>query len=745
MKLSIIIPFNRYVHYLYDCLESIQDQKLDDYEVILVVDSMSQVSDKIKAYSLPFVFVESGEEATVGKKRNLGLKQAQGDYVYFLDSDDYVLPGCLNALYEEAIASKHDVVSGIRMVSWFKKQVYETMSDETNIERNLKDKDHDRLEKIDYQKEQHAYDKDPGQFKIDLLIRTRHALRNVSCLNLLIKRSLLEENNITFKEEFFWYTDAPFVVELLKYMNDVSLVEKAVLVKRKHNDPINRPALSQIKDPDGRFDEFIAAHHYCLELSKDYPAIHYYINAKMANYFTSFFAKKVRRSEDDKWRTERFETMAHVLEQVEPELLKKSIYRRSLSNACKAHDLKKAQKIIAAHLAGVKAKKIIKNKNEMNKYLYRHKYKNEPIQKNLVMFETFRGASYADSPKYIYEYLAKNFPGQYEFVWVLNDTHTKLPYGGTIVKRMTRKYAYYLAVSKYLVFNTRQPLWYRKREGQVFLETWHGTPLKRLAFDQEEVTAASPTYKAQFYRQKQEWDYLIAPNAFSSEIFKSCFMYKDEGETMLDTGYPRNDLLSAPNREDIATELKKKVGIPLDKKVILYAPTWRDDEYYGKGAYKFQLKLDLNKMKEQLGDEYVIILRTHYYIADVLDLTGLEGFAFNLSKYDDITEVYLMSDILITDYSSVFFDFANLKRPMLFYTYDLDKYRDVLRGFYINMEEELPGPLVFTTDEVIDTIKNIDHVSEKYADRYVTFYDKFCGWEDGNSSKRVVEKVFENK
>ena len=463
----------------------------------------------------------------------------------------------------------------------------------------------------------------------------------------------------------------------------------------------------------------------------------------MANYFTSFFAKKVRRSEDDKWRTTRFDTMAEVLTRIEPELLKKSLYRRRLSKACMNHDLKKAQKIIAAHLAGVKAKKIFKNKNEMNKYLYRHKYKNEPIQKNLVMFETFRGASYADSPKYIYEYLAKNFPGQYEFVWVLNDTKTKLPYGGTVVKRMTRKYAYYLAVCKYFVFNTRQPLWYRKREGQVFLETWHGTPLKRLAFDQEEVTAASPTYKAQFYRQKQEWDYLIAPNAFSSEIFKSCFMYKDEGDTMLDTGYPRNDLLSDPHKEEIAIELKKKVGIPLDKKVILYAPTWRDDEYYGNGAYKFQLKLNLEQMRKELGDEYVIILRTHYYIADVLDLTGLDGFAFNLSKYDDITEIYLMSDILITDYSSVFFDFANLKRPMLFYTYDLDKYRDVLRGFYINMEEELPGPLVFTTDEVIDTIKHMDEITEKYADRYVTFYDKFCGWEDGHSSQRVVETVFE--
>ena len=133
----------------------------------------------------------------------------------------------------------------------------------------------------------------------------------------------------------------------MKYTNDVSFVEDAILVKRKHNDPINRPALSQIKDPDGRFDEFIEAHNYCLEISKDYPSIHYYINAKMANYFTSFFAKKVRRSEDDKWRTTRFDTMAKVLTLIEPELLKKSLYRRSLSKACMNHDLKKAQKIIA--------------------------------------------------------------------------------------------------------------------------------------------------------------------------------------------------------------------------------------------------------------------------------------------------------------------------------------------------------------------------------------------------------------
>lgn len=203
MKLSIIIPFNRYIHYLYDCLESIKDQNLTDYEVLLVVDAIEDVKDKIHKYDLPITLIESGE-ATVGKKRNMGLNLAKGDYVYFLDSDDYVLPNCLNALMKEAEKSNNQVVAGKRMVSWFKKKVYETMSDETNIERNLKDKDHDRLEKVERKQEEHVYDSEPEQFKIDLLIRTRHALRNVSCLNLLIKRSLIEENHISFKEEFFW-------------------------------------------------------------------------------------------------------------------------------------------------------------------------------------------------------------------------------------------------------------------------------------------------------------------------------------------------------------------------------------------------------------------------------------------------------------------------------------------------------------------------------------------------------------
>ena len=104
----------------------------------------------------------------------------------------------------------------------------------------------------------------------------------------------------------------------------------------------------------------------------------------------------------------------------------------------------------------------------------------------------------------------------------------------------------------------------------------------------------------------------------------------------------------------------------------------------------------------------------------------------------------MISDICITDYSSVFFDYANLRRPILFFTYDLEKYRDVLRGFYISIEDDVPGPLLFTNEEIADAVKNIDKVNEQYAQRYEEFYNRFCCFDDGHASQRVVERVFDN-
>lgn len=286
----------------------------------------------------------------------------------------------------------------------------------------------------------------------------------------------------------------------------------------------------------------------------------------------------------------------------------------------------------------------------------------------------------------------------------------------------------------------KQPLSVPKREDTVLLETWHGTPLKRLAFDLNDVVGGVSNYKDKFYRQKENWDYLLSDNPFSTEKFQSCFMYPKE--KILEYGYPANDPLYAPDREERARKIKEKLGIPVDKKVIMYAPTWRDDNYYEIGQFKFDLDLDVNRLEKEFGDEYVLLLRLHYLVVEALDMSKYGEFAVNGSAYDDVTDLYLITDILITDYSSVFFDFANLKRPVLYYTYDLERYRDVLHGFYLSMEDDLPGPMLLTNDEVVDAIKNIDQIQEKYKDRYEEFYNRFCCIDDGHATERVVNKIF---
>jgi len=214
-------------------------------------------------------------------------------------------------------------------------------------------------------------------------------------------------------------------------------------------------------------------------------------------------------------------------------------------------------------------------------------------------------------------------------------------------------------------------------------------------------------------------------------------------EKMLKSGYPRNDILSAPDRDARAHQIKEQLGIPQDKKIILYAPTWRDDDYYGVGDYKFTLKLDINRLRRELGDEYVLVLRTHYFITEHLDTTGFGDFVYNESSYDDIAELYLISDVLITDYSSVFFDYAILKRPILYFVYDYEKYGSVLRGFYLDMEKDLPGPLLKTNDDVLAALHNLPQVTRDYAAAYKTFSQRFNAWEDGHATQRVVDAFFD--
>lgn len=364
-----------------------------------------------------------------------------------------------------------------------------------------------------------------------------------------------------------------------------------------------------------------------------------------------------------------------------------------------------------------------------------------PVDQKLVIFESFLGKQYSCNPRAIYEYLQKNHP-EYKMYWSVDKRYTAtfeeagIPY----LKRFSIGWLLKMTRARYWVTNSRMPLWIPKPKHTVYLQTWHGTPLKKLASDMKEVHMPGTTtasYKENFHAESSKWDYLISPNAYSSEIFARAFNV--EPSKILETGYPRNDLLYNGNNRHTIDSLKRKLGIPLEKKVILYAPTWRDDEFYSKGKYKFEIKLDLDQMRQEIGEDYVILLRLHYLISENLDLSTYQGFAYDLSSYEDISHLYLISDLLITDYSSAFFDYANLQRPMLFYVYDIEKYRDKLRGFYFDFEKTAPGPLVRSSDAVIASIKAVE--LEKPLE-FNQFHEKFCALEDGQASRRVVEKVF---
>ncbi|MFT8317897.1 MAG: CDP-glycerol glycerophosphotransferase family protein [Sporolactobacillus sp.] len=368
-----------------------------------------------------------------------------------------------------------------------------------------------------------------------------------------------------------------------------------------------------------------------------------------------------------------------------------------------------------------------------------------PVKKNLVMFESFFGRQYSCNPRGIYEYMRENCP-DYQLIWSANPKYTdifeahQVPY----VKRFSLKWLFLMTRANYWVINVRLPLWMAKPKHTTYLETWHGTPLKRLALDMDEVHMPGTNtekYKQNFLTETSRWDYLISPNAYSSEIFARAFGFNNE---MVESGYPRNDFLYQFNNKEAIDKIKEQYGLPLDKKIILYAPTWRDNQFYGKGRYKFELDLDLQEMQQELGEDYIVLMRMHYLIADHLDLSEYEGFAYDYSRHEDIRELYLISDILMTDYSSVFFDYANLKRPMIFFTYDIEDYRDNLRGFYFDFEKMAPGPLVMTTTGVIQAVRSIEASGFAVSENFEPFYHKFCSLEDGHSSEKVVKQVFPN-
>ena len=372
------------------------------------------------------------------------------------------------------------------------------------------------------------------------------------------------------------------------------------------------------------------------------------------------------------------------------------------------------------------------------------------VDEKTILFEVFGGRNYSCSPKYIYEKMI-TMPEfkDYKFVWSFKDidAHEINKTDNLIlVKHASKEYYKYCASSKYWIVNSIMGEHIKKKKNQIYVQCWHGTPLKRLRNDIEVTGSVLNTIKEirkRNDRDSSRFDYFLSPSKFATEKFTSAFNLNNLGkkDIIIEEGYPRNESLFTYTEEDVK-RIKEKFGVPNDKKVIFYLPTFRDNQHTSGVGYTYSINIDFDRLKEKFSDKYVILFSAHYFVANSIDLSKYEGFVINAnSKLDDINDLYIISDIIMTDYSSVFFDFANLKRPMLFYMYDLDSYKNNLRDFYMDLDE-LPGPIAKTQEELEHNLENIEEISKEYKEKYEKFNKKFNYLDDKDATERVINKIF---
>jgi CDP-glycerol glycerophosphotransferase len=361
-----------------------------------------------------------------------------------------------------------------------------------------------------------------------------------------------------------------------------------------------------------------------------------------------------------------------------------------------------------------------------------------PADDRLVLFESGIGKQFADSPRYIYEELVRRRPDLVK-VWAYNGRLRTADPNTRVVERLSPRYFWYLARARYWVNNQSFPHYVTRRRDGVYVQTWHGTPLKRMLHDLPEVHGRDLGYVDRASRAAAQWSVLVSPNPFTTERMRSAFRYTGQA---LELGYPRNDVLHRPDRDQIAARVRARLGLQPEQKVVLYAPTFRDDQTTG-GRFVFRLPFDLDRLHRDLGGDTVLLLRMHVLIAQAVEIPAhLRDFVRDVSSYPEIQELYLAADVLVTDYSSVFFDFAQLRRPVVFYAYDLADYRDKLRGFYLDYSTELPGPIVETEDELVHALSHLDEVEAASAERREAFLERFAAHDDGHAAERVVDAIF---
>lgn len=721
-KVSIIVPVYGVEEWLERCMESLVHQTLQDIEIIVVNDGSPDNSQEIiDRYVKEYPDLVQGhikENGGLSDARNYGLQYATGEYIAFVDSDDYVDVTMYEKLYKKAIEEESDAVTCAYFIVNEQKQTRKSAQKGT----------------------MHLYGKNIRENSTMLITMAPYAW------NKLIKRSIFEETGIRFPKGII-FEDICTMYPLLLYCNKVSKVDEELYYYIEQREgsimttysPKKMQLLDSFKLLNNRFEEAGEFENFHDELVT--------LNLRHTYYRFKEFDSYKKRGFQIKFVHRAFKQLKKYF----PDWRENFGYFPNFTLP-KDRDKKRAlyktswywYYISMIPLKWIKfGKKVDKhyyNRKKLYRYYYTWFMKHGAVKKNTVLFESFHGKDLSDSPLAMMQELLKESKGKYKIYFTTNDydTHKKFVKENNLdielVKLKSFKYQKVLATSKYLVNNVSFPPYFIKRKEQVFMNTWHGTPLKTLGKNMRKGIDSMHNIQHNFLQA----DYLLFPNEFTKDHMMEDYNLNDlyTGKTVV-CGYPRNSIFMDAEG---GKELKKALGYE-GKTLYTYMPTWRGkNSYQGIGAdYLDQINEILEAVDEALNDDQIFFVNLHPNVGNRVDFTifnHIKPFPDNVPKYEFIN----CTDVLVTDYSSIFFDFSITKKPIVLFMYDYDEYMEE-RGTYIDAKK-LPFTKVYDQESFINGLKEGTFLTSTYEDDK-EYYEKYIKYDSIDASKYVNEVVFE--
>lgn len=706
-KISIIIPVYNTEDYIFICINSVQNQIYKNLEIICIDDGSTDKSVEIiknlmlDDNRIKLIQIENHGQ---GFARNLGLQNATGDYVLFLDSDDFIEKYTLSVCVEKIINENPDFVI-------FDYRYYQPLG------------------------RKNTYTSDDLFYKFKNLYEDNclELLKSkvLYTVNKLYNKKFLEENQIRYSEGYL-YEDVIFMIKAIIFARKVSVIHSPL-----YRITINKKSSTQTKHTtDIHYKSFIYALTNSIKFLNDKNVKDerlYYLYLNLFKKFLNYYSVRTPYNYKNIFAKEFVNAYSKVN-------ISKDLKKSKFLSVCFEYNIFKDNRVwifkllllyvtfMKPLIRKTKRRIIMDSKSfikkafaKLNLLKNQYYYKKEVVKSifdEVILFMGF-DHRYTGNSRYLFEEMLQMDLKGKKIFFVTDDSRVPLE---NRISPYSERCEKFIARSKIIIFESWIPNRYIKRSNTKWIQLWHGTPIKRMLFDSNEkcIVEKNPKHKKNKYLDILRWDYLITDNFNANKFFNTAFLF--DNNKILSCGYPRvKYLIRKKNDENYKNNLKKLIGIPQNKKIVLYVPTWRDYNF-GKNDKQYNLNylIDLNELKIKLGYDYEILYKDHPFIS------APENIDFKNYANVETQELLLIADYLITDYSSIVFDALAINIPIILYCNDF-RYNQEVRGVYEEIWEELKPYLCVKTEEVATLI-----FSYKYNENYKYLKDKYSFREKEN-------------